>query len=194
MPRQSSITPEAVAEAAEKLISRGRPVTNQAVHSLLGGGSMSTITPLVRAWKEDQKERQALAERYVPEPIEQLAQELAGRIWRDAQEEAGVATDALRRELKKLRESYSEKEAELEANLELARQQHEDAETALNDMQGETDMLRDAYEALTLEHARATEKIAGLEQRVSDLQGMLEKVEARAERAEERLASVAKGN
>ena len=155
---------------------------------------MSTISPLVRAWKEDQKERQALAERYVPEPIEQLAQELAARMWRDAQEEAGVATEALRRELKKLRDNYSEKEADLEENLRLARQQHEDAETALNDVQNELDMLRAAYEALTLEHARATEKISGLEQRVSDLRGVLEKAEARAERAEERLASVAKGN
>lgn len=193
MPRQSSITPEAIAGAAEKLIAQGRPVTNQAIHSVLGGGSMTTIAPLVRAWKEDQKERQALAESYVPEPIEQLAQELAARMWRDAQEEAGVATEALRRELKKLRDNYSEKEADLEANLELARKQHEDAETALNDVQNELDMLQAAYEELTLEHARATEKIAGLEQRVSDLQGMLEKVEARAERAEERLASVAKG-
>lgn len=193
MPRQSSITPETVAEAAEKLVTQGRPVTNQAIHSLLGGGSMSTISPLVRAWKEDQKERQALAERYVPEPIERLAQELAARIWRDAQEEAGVATEALRRELNKLKDNYSEKESDLEENLKLARQQHEDAETALHDAQGETDMLRAAYEALTLEHARDTEKIAGLVQRVSDLQGMLEKVEARAERAEERLASVAKG-
>jgi chromosome segregation ATPase len=193
MPRQSSITPEAVAEAAEKLIAQGRPVTNQAVHGLLGGGSMSTISPLVRAWKEDQKERQALAERYVPEPIEQLAQELAARIWRDAQEEAGVATEALRRELKKLRDHYSEKQADLEENLKLAGKQNEDAESALNDVQSELDMLQAAYEELTLEHARATEKIAGLEQRVSDLQGMLEKVEARAERAEERLVSVAKG-
>lgn len=194
MPRQSSITPEAVAEAAEKLIARGSPVTNQAVHSLLGGGSMSTISPLVRAWKEDQKERQALAERYVPEPIEQLAQELAARIWRDAQEEAGVATEALRRELKKLRDHYSEKQADLEENLKLAGKQHEDAETALHDVQSDLDILQTAYETLTLEHARATEKIAGLEQRVSDLQGILEKAEARAERAEERLASIAKGN
>lgn len=194
MPRQSSITPEAVAEAAEKLIARGSPVTNQAVHSLLGGGSMSTISPLLRAWKEDQKERQALAERYVPEPIEQLAQELAARIWRDAQEEAGVATEALRRELKKLRDHYSEKQADLEENLKLAGKQHEDAETALHDVQSDLDMLQTAYETLTLEHARATEKIAGLEQRVSDLQGILEKAEARAERAEERLASIAKGN
>jgi transcriptional regulator of heat shock response len=153
---------------------------------------MSTISPLVRAWKEVQKEHQALAERYVPEPIEQLAQELAARIWRDAQEEAGVATEALRRELKKLREIYSEKEADLAENLKLASEQHEDAETALNVVQGETDILRAAYEALTLEHARATEKISGLEQRVSDLQGILKKAEVRAERAEERLADVAK--
>jgi chromosome segregation ATPase len=153
---------------------------------------MSTISPLVRAWKEVQKERQALAERYVPEPIEQLAQELASRIWREAQEEAGVATETLRRELKKLRDNFSEKEADLAENLKLASEQHEDAETALNVVQGETDILRAAYEALTLEHARATEKISGLEQRVSDLQGILKKAEVRAERAEERLADVAK--
>lgn len=194
MPRQSSITAEAVAEAAERLVARGQPVTNQAVHDLLGGGSMSTLSPLVRAWKAEQKERDALEQVYVPEPVAELAQQLAARLWRSAQQEAAVATDALGRELRALRQESSTARAELEENLKLAEQQHMEAETARHDVESELFTLRSVYEELSLNHVRATEQIKALQSKVSDLEAAVGKAEQRAERAEERLADVAKGN
>lgn len=193
MPRQSSITPEAVAEAAERLIARGQPVTNQAVHALLGGGSMSTLVPMVRAWKAEQKERDAIERVYVPEPVAQLAQELAARLWRNAQQEAGVATDALGRELRALRQEFAATNAELEENLKLAERQHLEAEKARHDAENDAHTLRSVYDELNLDYARVTEKIKSLEEKVSDLQVALGKAELRAERAEERLSAIARG-
>jgi hypothetical protein len=59
MPRAPIITPEAVARAEGELLAQGRPVTNAAVFELIGGGSMVTLVPLLRAWREDQKARSA---------------------------------------------------------------------------------------------------------------------------------------
>jgi chromosome segregation ATPase len=193
MPRQSSITAEAVADAAERLIARGQPVTNQGVLAILGEGSMSTIVPLVRAWKTEQKEREALAQVYVPETISRLAHELAGRIWRDAQREASLATEALGREMKTLRQDYAAARAELEENLNQAEQQRLAAEQARHAAEGETVKIREAHEDLSLAHVRATERIEALQEKIADLQAALAKAEARAERAEERLAALAKG-
>lgn len=193
MPRPSSITPEAVAEAAERLVARGQSVTNQAVLEILGGGSMSTIVPLVRAWKAEQKEREALAEVHVPETIAQLAHELAGRMWRDAQREATVATEALGREMKTLRQDYAASRAELEENLKQAEQAHDAAQQARRAAEEEAAKLRSAHDDLSLAHVRATDRIEALQEKVTDLQAALAKAEARAERAEERLAVLAKG-
>lgn len=193
MPRPSSITAEAVADAAERLVARGQPVTNQAVLEILGGGSMSTIVPLVRAWKTEQKEREALAEVHVPETISQLAHELAGRMWRDAQREATVATEALGREMKTLQREYAASRAELEENLKQAEQAHDTAEQARRAAEEETAKLRSAHEDLSIAHVRATGRIEALQEKIADLQTALEKAETRAERAEERLAALAKG-
>lgn len=55
MPRASIVTPQAFARTARELLAQGRPVTNDAVVELTGGGSMATLVPLLRPWREDQK-------------------------------------------------------------------------------------------------------------------------------------------
>lgn len=69
MPRAPIITSEAVARAAGELLAQGRPVTNAAVLELIGGGSMATLVPLLRAWREDQKARSAHEDVDLPDPV-----------------------------------------------------------------------------------------------------------------------------
>lgn len=103
MPRASIVTPQAFARTARELLAQGRPVTNDAVVELTGGGSMATLVPLLRPWRKDQKARSAREEVDLPDPVLEQVRELAIRIWRDATAEAQAAADALRRELRDLR-------------------------------------------------------------------------------------------
>lgn len=79
-------------------------MTNDAVVELTGGGSAATLVPLLRPWREDQKARSAREEVDLPDPVLEQVRELATRIWRDATAEAQAAADALRRELRDLRQ------------------------------------------------------------------------------------------
>ncbi|MFC3170456.1 DNA-binding protein, partial [Paracoccus fontiphilus] len=99
MARKSTITPETVAAAAEALITRGEPVTNKSVLSEIGSGSMSTLVPLLQAWRETQRETQELAEVEVPDALAASAERLASQLWKAAMVEATAGHEALRREL-----------------------------------------------------------------------------------------------
>ena len=116
-PLRPSSPPEAVAHAASELLAQGRPVTDVAVLELTGGGSMYTLVPLLRAWREDQKDRCARDEVDLPDPVLEQVRDLATRIWRDATEEAQAAADALRRDLRDLRQEADQQQRELVAHL-----------------------------------------------------------------------------
>jgi chromosome segregation ATPase len=57
------VTDEAVFEIADQLTANGEKVTNRAIWSAIGGGSMTTVSQSLRRWKEQQ-------EIHVSQPIE----------------------------------------------------------------------------------------------------------------------------
>lgn len=117
MARKSAITPDTVAEAAEALQADGIEVTNKSVLDRIGSGSLSTLAPLLRAWREAQEEREELAEVAVPEVVNQHVGELMGRIWRNAVDHATAGHDAMRRELAETRADADKAYAEIVENL-----------------------------------------------------------------------------
>ena len=194
MPRPPLITPDAVDRAAQALVARGQPVTNQAIYALLGGGSMSTLVPLVRAWKEAQKERTELDTLDIPEEVLGHARDLAGRIWRDALAEASVASDALRREYRASQQKAAETQSGLLDSLNQAEIRHKELERDIAELRSQIETLRSTRDAQALDLARAQSTIEALKEKVVMLEGAVTKAEARAERAEDRLALVAQGN
>ena len=46
------VTDELVAQVAEKLVAAGERVSNRAVWSAIGGGSMTTISAALRRWRD----------------------------------------------------------------------------------------------------------------------------------------------
>lgn len=54
MAQQAKATPEAVFAACATIAARGEAVTLQAVRQEIGGGSLGTIQPLLKAWRTDQ--------------------------------------------------------------------------------------------------------------------------------------------
>lgn len=102
---------DAVAPAAADLLAQGKPATNAAVLEMVG--SMSTLWPLLRAWREAQNERMAREDIEVRDRIMDQAGDLASRIWRDATHEANTAADALRNELRDQQEAAEQQLSEL---------------------------------------------------------------------------------
>jgi chromosome segregation ATPase len=190
MPRAPIITPDAVARAATELLAQGRPVTNAAVLDLVGGGSMSTLVPLLRAWRKDQKERVTREEVEVPETVMEQVRDLATRIWRDATEEAQTATDALRREMRDLRLEADQQQSELVAHLGKVEAERDDAISQrdaqlalIKDLEGERERI--SADLITV---RAT--VDGLREKCAFLEAAAAKAEERADRAEQRLVQI----
>lgn len=117
MARTSTITAETVAEAAEALLAENIAITNKSVLERIGGGSMSTLVPLLRDWKEAQEERQDLADIPVPDGVTRHAGELMARMWREAVELATEGHDAMRRDMMAQREDAAKAQAEIIGNL-----------------------------------------------------------------------------
>lgn len=167
MSRTSAITADTVAAAAQALIDAGQDVTNKSVLDQIGSGSMSTLVPLLRAWREEQGERQDLASVAVPDALSGHAAEFAARTWRAALDQASIGHDAMRRDLAETRAEAERVQAELLtdiAAIEADRDQMQDdlaAALEISAAQGAqiADMQRDAAglaERVTAREAEAT--------------------------------------
>lgn len=180
------VTQEAIEKAAESLIARGEKVTNKAVIAELGGGSMSTVVPLLAAWKASQAEKDALSEVQVPEALASSASQLVAAIWRSAMAEATAGHDALRKELIALKTEAEQQQAEF---LELIRIAEGRAEELAKLLEAEKSVLQSVQANLVLANQANSgfmEKAAAAEARASAAEARIEKAEARADKAEER--------
>jgi DNA repair exonuclease SbcCD ATPase subunit len=190
MPRAPIITSEAVAHAAGELLAQGKPVTNVAVLELIGGGSMSTLVPLLRAWREDQKERCARDEVDLPDPVLEQVRDLATRIWRDATEEAQAAADALRRDLRDLRQEAEQQQGELVAHLGTLEAERDTAKEQRDELLIRIEEFEAEGARVAAELTKAEATIESLREKCAFLQTALTTAEERADRAEQRLVEI----
>ena len=94
-----TITAETVAAAADRLHGDGTNPTQSAVRTALGGGSFSTIGPLLHKWRDNQPEAAELAKVDLPDTLSDAGSDLMSRVWKVAIAEALAGHDALRKEL-----------------------------------------------------------------------------------------------
>ena len=78
-----------IVAAAEAVAGRGENPTLTAVRTELGGGSFSTISPVLRAWKAAQAHDDEPVREPLPDRLHEAAIAGAGEIWRAALELAG---------------------------------------------------------------------------------------------------------
>ena len=123
---------------------------------------MSTLVPLLRAWREDQKERVTREEVEVPETVMEQVRDLATRIWRDATEEAQTATDALRRELRDLRLQADQQQSELVAYLGKVEAERDAAMEQRDQLSTSVDELEADKQLSTSEQAKAAAAMEAL--------------------------------
>jgi colicin import membrane protein len=160
MPR-TGVTREQVFEAADQLAQEGIQPTTKLVRDRTGG-SFSTITPHLAAWK-DERGRAVWA-----------------AAWNAAQEAVKTERDGLtaaRREMDKERAELAQEIGELESKLEAAEGERA---TLANSLAEEEKRHRAADERmgnLRIENARLEERIANTERRADELRDQVTRLE-----------------
>lgn len=105
-------------EICDKLQAQGIKPTLERVRDALGGGSFSTINPILKDWKEQQTASEQIAVELPAEAI-QAAQQATAIIWKLAAEKHAELITAMQHDFdKSLKEALAEKE---EALTEVAR-------------------------------------------------------------------------
>ena len=130
---------EIVAAASKLLVETGKPPTNQQVRQHLGKGSMSTIVPVMREWRETQ----SLSATRVPLPdhLKQMIESTLEEFWAVCVDESSTELQISQAQIELLEEENMTLSGQLEAELEviaelneqlaLVRTQHQEAETKL---------------------------------------------------------------
>lgn len=91
------VSDDMVFEVADQLTAKGEKVTNRAVWSAIGGGSMTTISQALRRWRERQELRseQPIERAPLPAAIADAMHDAVSRLWMAAQEETKAELDQL---------------------------------------------------------------------------------------------------
>lgn len=87
-----------VFQAATEIAETGQVPSLEAVKLKVGGGSYTTLTRALREWRKE-KDRQQTAVEAPPEIVSDLAQRLAGDLWKAATAEAQMGLAAAREAL-----------------------------------------------------------------------------------------------
>lgn len=112
------VTSESVAEAADSLLAEGKNPTMNAVREVLGGGSLSTISPLLREWR-DQKGQQAAAVIELPDEIRTVIERACTSLWDESNKIASRRVLAAEDRLKEFEINANREQKTLEAELAL---------------------------------------------------------------------------
>ncbi len=91
------VTDELVAQVAEKLTAAGERVSNRAVWSAIGGGSMTTISASLRRWRERQELQpaQQIERAPLPDDVRGALENAGDLLWAAAQRETQGEIDDL---------------------------------------------------------------------------------------------------
>lgn len=182
-----ALTAEKIHAEADKIAAQGERPTLARVRKALGGGSFSTISEAMQVWREQQTQEHALAEVEVPESLSERVEQLKAAAWQSAVEEA-------ERRLSAERSALDEAQAQAAGEVEEAREAVQTLEDEASERDGDLEALRgqlqeaergwrDAEREREAEAARLSERLAGLEARLSDAQEVIERLTALDERS-----------
>ena len=136
--RPTTITAEEVAAIAAALVAEGQAPTLRAVRDALGTGSLTTLAPLLRAWKEQEAKAHAAPP---PTPLTEAARQalerLGAELWTLAEKQAAERLEAERAETERVRaELGAERDEALQAADEAASARVKAEEAAKNAQEG----------------------------------------------------------
>jgi chromosome segregation ATPase len=185
-----AILQDDVDTACDALAADGRRITQRAVRDALGGGSYSTIGPMIETWRKACDEAAELAAVEVPDAIAARMSEAAAAIWRAAVETASVGHASMRDAVaaadaatEAARSDAAEVIADLEARLADTERGRNEARSALAEAQA-------ALDALRIESARLEERLAAKGAEMARADAERDDARSRAEAAERRFAAL----
>ena len=197
-----------IVAAAEAVAGRGENPTLTAVRTELGGGSFSTISPVLRTWKAAQTHDDEPMREPLPARLHEAAIAGAGEIWRAALELAGerlaaerAALDATRVELDDAVTEATATADELATQLEQAQSTAQAAtETAAQTeaelrgtLHAEHSQRAEAHQRCAVAQALADERQRELETARTQAQAIAERASAAEALAEARQAEIERG-
>ena len=182
-----------IVAAAEAVAARGENPTLTSVRTELGGGSYSTISPVLRAWKATQTRDDEPVREPLPERIHEAAIAGAGEIWRAALELASERLAAERAALDATRVELDDAVTEATATAdELATQleQTQSAAQSTAEKAARTEAeLREALDAERSQRAAAEQQRAVAQALADERQGEIETARTQAQAAAERASA-----
>lgn len=189
------VSDEMVFEIAEQLTAKGEKVTNRAVWSAIGGGSMTTISNALRRWRENQalQVNQSLERTPLPAAMVEVLHHAAVQLWDAAQTETKAELDQLAQATNaRIAEAHSERDDAL-AELQATAEELEQTKAELGALQVVTDELR-AQTVLVTEaiHRAETAEAVNVEMnaRVEQLSDLLTNERNAKKQAETELVKV----
>ena len=172
------VSDEMVFDVAEQLTAKGEKVTNRAVWSAIGGGSMTTISNALRRWRENQELKVSLSIERSPLPTAMLdvLHHAAAQLWEAAQAETKAELEQLAQATNaRIAEAHSERDEAL-AELQATAEELEQTKAELGVLRTEVETLR-AQTGLVTEaiHRAETAEAVNVElnARVEQLSGFL---------------------
>jgi chromosome segregation ATPase len=164
-----AITREQILETASKLAEQGIKPTQTNVRESLGGGSFTTISEVLREWRQEQDQTAQLQQIVIPHDITDKTNLLIAQLWETAQ---NLANDRLVAE----REALSHKEALINAEI-------DESNKIIETLDNEQSELTAQLDTLTNENSSLNTRNNELENIVNSLKTQLTAEKDRADQA-----------
>ena len=164
-----AITREQILETASKLAEQGIKPTQTNVREALGGGSFTTISEVLREWRQEQDQTAQLSQVVIPSDITDRTQVLIAQVWETAQT---LANDRLVKE----REALEHKEALINAEI-------DEANKVIETLENEQAELTAQLDTLTNDNSLLNGKNNELENLTNSLKTQLQAEKDRADQA-----------
>lgn len=99
----AQITKQQVFEAADALAESGEKITQQKIRDMIGGGSFTTIGPMLAEWQDARAEVQKVRAVPLPDAVQVVLDDAANRLWKAASDAAALGVEAARQEVDALK-------------------------------------------------------------------------------------------
>lgn len=171
--KKMAITREQILETANQLASENIKPTQTNVRERLGGGSFTTISEVLREWRQEQETVTQLQAVVIPHHITERTQTLMAQIWETAQ---AIASERLANE----REALAHKEALINAEI-------DESNKIIETLENEQAELTAQLDTLNNDNSLLTHKNNELENLTNSLKTQLQAEKDRADQLQAKL-------
>lgn len=180
----STITKEAVFQAAEALTAAGKVAKVSAVREFLGKGSFTTINEYMREWREQQKGPEAPVREVAPETVVNRLMDFGNNLWAVATELAAESLRSERETLEQMKVQMEEEQNETVAFADNLANEVDLLRAKNMELDGVLSVEREAHEATRRMWQAETDEVIRLRVELESALNRLEDFKSQAARYE----------